>query len=326
MEQNILLSIMAIIVGFGLLVWGAERFVHGAAAIARNLGVSPLIIGLTVVGIGTSAPEILISVIAAYQGNPALAVGNALGSNIANIALVLGITAIIMPLTVKSETLRREYPIMFIIMLVALVLVVDQHLGRIDGLILISGLIVMTYWMIQQGKKKKHKRDPLEKEFEHEIPKISTRKAVLWFVIGLALLILSSRGLVWGSVNIAKAAGISDLVIGLTIVAIGTSLPELAASIMSALKKEHDIAIGNIIGSNMFNMLVVFGIPGLMSPHNIDPAILNRDFPFMIGLSIALFVTAYGFKGAGRINRYEGSLLLSGYAAYMVVLYYTAVA
>lgn len=323
MEQNILLSVMAIIVGFGLLVWGAERFVHGAAAIANNFGVSPLIIGLTIVGIGTSAPEILISMVAAYQGNPALAVGNALGSNITNIALVLGITAIVMPLTVKSETLRREYPIMFIIMLVALMLVMDNHLGQIDGLILISGLFVMLYWMIQTGRKQK--RDPMEKEFEQEIPEISTQKAFLWFAIGFILLLVSSRGLVWGSVNIAKAAGISDLVIGLTIVAIGTSLPELAASIMSALKKEHDIAIGNIIGSNMFNMLVVFGIPGLMSPHIIDSAILERDFPFMIGLSIALFITAYGFKGEGRINRYEGSILLGGYVSYMVVLYYTAI-
>ena len=324
MDQNILLSIMAIISGFGLLIWGAERFVHGAAAIANNFGVPPLIIGLTIVGIGTSAPEILISIIAAYGGNPALAVGNALGSNITNIALVLGITAIVMPITVKSETLRREYPIMFIIMLVALMLVMDEHLGQIDGAILISGLFVMLYWMIQQGKKQKH--DPLEKEFEQEIPEISTQKALLWFVIGLVLLIISSRGLVWGSVNIAKAAGISDLVIGLTIVAIGTSLPELAASIVSVLKKEHDMAIGNIIGSNMFNLLVVFGIPGLMSPHIIDPAILVRDFPFMIGLSIALFIMAYGFKGKGRINRYEGSLLLGGYVTYMIVLYYTAIA
>ena len=314
---------MAIIIGFGLLVWGAERFVHGAAAIAKNFGVSPLIIGLTVVGIGTSAPEILISVIAAYQGNPALAVGNALGSNITNIALVLGITAIVMPMTVKSETLRREYPIMFGIMLLSLLLVWDQHLGQIDGLILISGLFVMLFWMIRQGRKEKS--DPMEAEFEQEIPEISTQKAILWFVIGLILLLISSRGLVWGSVNIAKAAGISDLVIGLTVVAIGTSLPELAASITSVLKKEHDIAIGNIIGSNMFNLLVVFGIPGLISPHILDPAILQRDFPFMIGLSIALFLMAYGFRGEGRINRFEGSLLLGGYTAYMVVLYYTAV-
>ena len=324
MEQNILLSVMAIITGFGLLVWGAERFVHGAAAIAQNFGVSPLIIGLTVVGIGTSAPEILISIVAAYEGNPALAIGNALGSNITNIALVLGVTAIVTPMVVKSETLRREYPIMFIIMLVALALVLDNHLGRMDGIILVSGLFIMLYWMVVQGKKQK--RDPLEKEFEQEIPDISTKQALLWFFIGLVLLIISSRGLVWGSVNIAKAAGISDLVIGLTIVAIGTSLPELAASIMSAIKKEPDIAIGNIIGSNMFNMLVVFGIPGIMAPHTIDPAILDRDFPFLIVFSIALFIMAYGFKGEGRINRWEGGLLLTGYAAYMITLYYTAVA
>ena len=322
MEQNILLSIAAIVIGLGLLVWGAERFVHGASAIAKNYGVSPLIIGLTIVGIGTSAPEILISTIAAYQGNPALAVGNALGSNIANIALVLGITAIVMPLTVKSETLRREYPIMFAVMLLALVLVVDYHLGHLDGLILISGLFVMLYWMIQQGRKQK--RDPMEREFEQEIPDISNKNAFLWFVIGLTLLIISSRGLVWGSVNIAQAIGISDLVIGLTIVAIGTSLPELAASVMSALKKEHDIAVGNIIGSNMFNMLVVFGIPGLVAPHTLETSVLERDFPFMIGLSIALFIMAYGFKKQGRINRFEGGLLLCGYTAYMVTLYFTA--
>ncbi len=323
MEQNILLSITAIILGFGLLVWGAERFVYGASAIAKNFGVPPLIIGLTIVGIGTSAPEILISIVAAYQGNPALAVGNALGSNITNIALVLGITAIVMPLTVRSETLRREYPIMFMIMLVALALLIDNYLGVMDGIILIVGLFLMMLWMILQGKKQK--LDPMEKEFEQEIPQISTKKALFWFAVGFVLLIISSRGLVWGSVNIAKAAGISDLVIGLTIVAIGTSLPELAASIVSALKKEHDIAIGNILGSNMFNLLAVLGIPGLISPSIIDNDILTRDFPFMIGLSIALFIMAYGFKGEGRINRVEGGLLVGGYVTYMLVLYYTAI-
>jgi cation:H+ antiporter len=324
LEQTILLSIAAILIGFVLLVWGAERFVHGAAAIAQNFGVSPLIIGLTIVGIGTSAPEILISIVAASQGNPALAVGNALGSNITNIALVLGITALVVPLTIKSEILRREYPLMFFIMLVALMLVLDNHLGQIDGIILITGVFAMTYWMIQQAKKQKH--DPLEQEFEQEIPKIRNAEAFMWLAIGLILLIASSQGLVWGSINIAKAMGISDLVIGLTIVAVGTSLPELAASVASALKKEHDIAIGNIIGSNMFNLLVVFGIPGLLSPHIIDADILTRDFPFMIGLSIVLFLMAYGFKGKGRINRFEGGLLLGGYTTYMIVLYYTAIA
>ncbi len=319
MDTSLLLSLFAVISGFALLVWGADRFVHGAAATARNFGVSPLIIGLTIVGIGTSAPEILVSVMAAMQGNPALGVGNALGSNITNIALVLGATALITPLCVKSETLRREYPLMFAIMLVALLLVMDGELSRPDGLILMGGLGALLYWMIRMGLRQNH--DPMEREFESEIPHLTTGKALFWLIVGMLLLLGSSRILVWGAVNIAHALGISDLVIGLTIVAIGTSLPELAASVMSALRKEPDIAIGNVIGSNMFNLLAVLGLPGLISPHVLEPEILSRDFPFMIGLSIAMFVMAYGFRGDGRINRLEGLLLLGGYTAYMVTLY-----
>lgn len=325
MDNTIILSIIAVIGGFAVLVWGADRFVHGAAATARNLGVSPLIIGLTIVGIGTSAPEILISIIAAYEGTPELAVGNALGSNIANVALVLGTTALVFPLLVKSDTLRREYPVMFMIMVVALMLCIDGELGRLDGVILLVGLIAMILWMIKLGLRK-HEVDPLETEYEQEIPYMTTGKALFWVFVGMVLLLVSSRGLVWGAVNIAQALGVSDLVIGLTIVAIGTSLPELAASVASALKGEPDIALGNVIGSNMFNMLAVFSIPGLMTPHVLEPAVLNRDFPFMIGFSIALFVMAYGFKGHGKINRLEGALLLIGYFIYLGVLYYSATA
>jgi cation:H+ antiporter len=323
MDNTILLSVVAVIGGFILLVWGADRFVHGAAATARNLGVSPLIIGLTIVGIGTSAPEILISIIAAYEGTPELAVGNALGSNIANVALVLGTTALVFPLLVKSDTLRREYPVMFMIMVVALMLCVDGELGRMDGIILMLGLVAMIIWMVKLGMRK-HEVDPLETEYEQEIPYLTTGKAIFWLILGMALLLISSRTLVWGAVNIAQSLGVSDLLIGLTIVAIGTSLPELAASVASALKGEPDIALGNVIGSNMFNMLAVFGIPGLMTPHMLDPEVLSRDFPFMIGFSIALFIMAYGFKGHGKVNRFEGGLLLIGYAVYMIVLYYSA--
>ena len=325
MDNTILLSVIAIIGGFILLVWGADRFVHGAAATARNFGVSPLVIGLTIVGIGTSAPEILISIIAAYEGNPALAVGNALGSNITNIALVLGVTALLSPLLVKSETLRREYPIMFLIMLLALILCVDGDLSRLDGTILLCGLVIMMLWMVKLGLRK-HEIDPLEAEYEQEIPYLTTGKALFWLAVGMVLLLVSSRTLVWGAVNIAQAMGISDLIIGLTIVAIGTSLPELAASVMSALKGEPDIALGNVIGSNMFNLLAVLGLPGLIAPHVLDPAVLSRDFPFMIGFSIALFAMAYGFKESGKINRYEGALLLIGYIVYVVVLYFSAIA
>ena len=321
MNSGLLLSSSAVILGFVFLVWGADRFVHGAAATARNLGVSPMIIGLTIVGIGTSAPEILVSAIAAWQGNPALGVGNALGSNITNIALVLGATALITPLLVKSETLRREYPVMFSIMLLALVLLIDGEMSRLDGWILMLGLGLMILWMVLQGLRRDH--DPMEAEYEQEIPRISTSRALLWLAVGMILLLGSSRALVWGAVNIAHALGISDLIIGLTVVAVGTSLPELAASVISALRKEPDIAIGNVIGSNMFNLLAVLGLPGVIMPHALEPELLSRDFPYMIGLSIALFAMAYGFKGDGRLNRWEGLLLLLAYFAYLGWLYYS---
>lgn len=316
---DLLLPVAAVVGGFALLVWGADRFVLGAAATARNFGVSPLIIGLTIVGIGTSAPEILVSAMAAWQGNPALGVGNALGSNITNIGLVLGATAVITPLVVRSETLRREYPLMFAIMLFSLMLLLDGELSRLDGLLLLTGLVAMVYWMVRLGLRRDH--DPLEDEYAQEIPRLSTARSLFWLGLGLVLLLGSSRLLVWGAVDIARAFGISDLIIGLTIVAVGTSLPELAASVMSALRGEPDIAIGNVIGSNMFNLLAVLGLPGLIHPTALAPAVLNRDYVFMLGLSIALFAMAYGFRGDGRVNRLEGALLLGGYGAYLYVLY-----
>ena len=320
--MDLLISVLAILSGFVLLVWGADRFVHGAAATARNLGVSTLVVGLTVVGFGTSAPEILVSVMAAFSGNPGLAVGNAIGSNITNIGLVLGITALITPLAVNSTTLRREFPLMLLISLLALLLVLDLTLSHTDGIILISGLALMLFWLVHIAKQKKFP-EPMKSEYEREIPIIPLKKALLWVFIGLVVLLLSSRMLVFGAVNIAQMMGISDLVIGLTIVAIGTSLPELAASVMSALKNEPDIAIGNILGSNMYNLLAVLGAPGLIAPIPLEPSVLSRDFAFMIGLSITLFIFAYGFRGPGRINRFEGGALLGIYCSYMVVLYFS---
>jgi len=320
---DIFLFSLAIVMGFVLLVWGADRFVHGASATARNLGISPLIIGLTIVGFGTSAPEILVSIVAALEGNPGLAVGNALGSNIANIGLVLGTTALITPLLVKSETLRREYPAMFAVMLLTLALMFDNRLGRIDGVVLIGGLSLVLFWMVNLGLRKNH-IDPMAQEYEQEIPKISTPWAFFWLLLGFIVLLASSRALVWGAVNIATVMGVSDLIIGLTIVAIGTSLPELAASVMSAIRKEPDIAIGNIIGSNMFNLLAVLGAPALIAPLDLDPGVMSRDFPYMIGLSIALYTMAYGFRGPGRVNRFEGGVLLVAYIVYMIMLYFSA--
>lgn len=316
-----ILSIVAVLGGFGVLVWAADRFVVGAAALARNHGVSPLIIGLTIVGFGTSAPEILVSAIAAWDGSPGVGIGNAIGSNITNVGLVLGATALITPLAVRSETLKREFPILFAIMLLVLVLMLDQTLSRADGIILISGLAVMLYWLISIGLRSRG-RDPMVTEYAEVIPSdISSGIAVIWVLVGLSFMLLSSRAVVWGATAIAKYFGISDLVIGLTVVALGTSLPELAASIMSAIKKEHDIAIGNVLGSNMFNLLAVLGLPGLISPSKLDPELLSRDLPVMIGLTIALFAMSFGFGRQGKISRFEGAILLCAYISYMGWLY-----
>jgi arabinose-5-phosphate isomerase len=275
-----LLPILAVVGGLILLTWSAGRFVLGASCLARGLGVAPLLIGLTIVAFGTSAPEIVVSVLAALQGNPGLAIGNAIGSNIANIGLVLGLSALVTPLLVRSTILRQEFPILLLVSLLGFVLILDGTLGRIDGLILIAGLLLLTAWLIRSAMRG----------------------------LGLVVLMVSSRMLVWGSVEIAHALGVSDLVIGLTIVAIGTSLPELAASVMSALKGEHDIAIGNVIGSNMFNLLAVLGLPGLIHPAAIDPAVVTRDFPVMIGLTLLLLVLAYGVARTRPYQALRGGL------------------
>ncbi|MGD2082090.1 MAG: calcium/sodium antiporter [Chromatiales bacterium] len=315
-----LLDVLAIIAGLALLVWGADRFVTGAAATARNLGVAPMLIGLTVVGFGTSAPEILVSTMAALQGNSGLAIGNALGSNIANIALILGFTALIAPLQVQSETLRREYPMLLAVSLVTFLLMADTALGRVDGLILLCGLALVLTGMVRIGIRERDS-DPMLAEYAAEIPEhMPPRKATFWVIAGLGILLLSSRLLVWGAVNVAAAFGVSDLVIGLTIVAVGTSLPELAAAVAAALKNEHDIAIGNVIGSNMYNLLAVLSVPALIAPGPFEPDALHRDMPMMIALTVALFVMAYGFRGPGRINRLEGAILVLIFVAYQGVL------
>jgi len=319
-------QLVAVIAGFVLLVWGAERFVMGAAATARLLGVSPLLIGLTIVGFGTSAPEILVSAVASLQGNPGLAIGNAIGSNITNIALILGTTALIVPLAVDSGTMRREMPILIGTTVFAWLLLGDGKLGFVDGLALLFGLLVMLGWVIYVGLSSRDSKDPMATEYAAEIPTdLSLTQALLWLLVGGIILMIGSRILVWGAVEIAQHFGISDLIIGLTIVALGTSLPELAAAITSALKNEPDIAIGNVIGSNMFNLLAVLGIPGIISPSIVDPAVLGRDMPIMVALTVALLIMAYGFHGKGRINRLEAGLLLVAYAGYQTLLYFTAV-
>ena len=320
-------ELLAIAGGFILLTWSADRFVVGASAMAYNLKVSPLIIGLTIVGLGTSAPEMLVSAFASWQGNSGLAVGNALGSNIINTGLILGITAMIIPLNVHSSILKRELPILLLVMVVALLLLMDGTLGRLDGALLLTGMAVMLIWMIRLGRTSQTSEDPMSAEFADEIPTtLSMGRAVFWLVVGGLVLLGSSRLLVWGAVSIAQEMGVSDLVIGLTIVALGTSMPELAATVMSAIKNEHDIALGNVIGSNIFNLLVVLGLPGLINPATIDTEVLARDYPVMIGLTVALFVMAYGFRGPGRINRIEGTVLVLAFCAYQTLLYFNELA
>jgi cation:H+ antiporter len=315
-----IIDIVAIMGGFAGLIWTAERFVVGASAIANNLGVPPIIIGLTIVGFGTSAPEIFVSVIAALQGSPILGVGNALGSNIANIGLILGTTALVTPLVVRSETLSREFPMLMVVMLIAVGLVLDGKLSRVDGIFLQCMLVLLLYLLVRIALRSR-KTDPMNVEFTEEIPKrMPMSLAFTWFSIGLVGLVLSSRILVWGSVNVATSLGVSELIIGLTVVAIGTSLPEMAASIVGALKKEHDLVIGNIVGSNMFNLLAVYGLPGVISPVDLPDELLVRDFGSMIGITVIFFVMVYGFRRRGGLKKAEGAGLLAMFIAYQSYL------
>ncbi len=321
-----LLDTLAIIGGFVLLIWSADRFICGAAATARNFDVPPLIIGLTIVGFGTSAPEIMVAGFAAYDGSPALAIGNALGSNIANITLVLGSAALIAPLDVHSRIIKKELPILLVAMLLALALMRDMTLNRFDGFVLLSLLFLLMWWMTREGIRNQSK-DALTDEIIDELPdKMPTSRALFWLITGLVLLTISSKILVWGAVNMAVAFGVSDLIIGLTIIAVGTSLPELAASITGALKGEHDIVIGNVVGSNLFNTLGVLAVPGLIAPAALADGVMERDIPVVFLLTVALFVMAYGFRGMGRINRLEGGILLTAFFGYQGLLFFTAIA
>lgn len=320
-----LLDSLAIIAGFILLIWSADRFICGAAATARNLNISPLVIGLTIVGLGTSAPEMLVAAFASINGSPSLAIGNAIGSNITNIALVLGVAALIMPLDVHSRILKKELPLLIGALLLLLVLVIDNTLERTDGIILFGSLILLMWWITRQAIASRD-HDALQQEYQDELgDAMSMARAIFWLVLGLLMLMASSKLLVWGAVNIATDLGVSELVIGLTIIAIGTSLPELAASIAGALKNEHDIAIGNVVGSNLFNTLGVLAIPGLLAPSTLEAGIMEREIPVVFLLTIALFIMAYGFKGPGRINRIEAGLLVSAFFSYQILLYFTAV-
>ncbi|SFR59342.1 cation:H+ antiporter [Marinobacter daqiaonensis] len=312
-----LLALLAIAAGLILLVWSADRFVEGAAATASHLGMSPLLIGMVVIGFGTSAPELAVSAIAASDGNPGLALGNAYGSNITNIALIVGLVALVSPISVHSQILRKELPVLLGISLLAGWQLIDGSLSRLDGWVLLAVFAVVMTWSIVQGMR--GTGDPLGGEIESELAAhpMPLKRAIMWLVVGLVLLLISSRMLVWGAVYVAQGLGVSDLIIGLTIVAIGTSLPELAAGLAAVRKNEHDLILGNILGSGIFNTLAVVGIAATIEPMAVESSVLYRDWMVMMALTVALFVMGFGLFGGKRmVNRPEGAILLVAYVAY----------
>ena len=309
------LAFLAVIFGLVLLVWSADRFVEGSASTARHFSVPPLLIGMVIVGFGTSAPEMVVSALAASQGNPGIALGNAYGSNIANIALILGLTALISPIVVHSQVLRKELPILVLITGLAAWQLTDNHISRLEALFLLAVFVALMAWSIRTGLTQPDDAFGNETQ-EAGIGSTSIRWAVIWMLVGLLLLIIASRILVWGAVTLAQSFGVSDLIIGLTIVAVGTSLPELASSVIAARKGEHDIALGNILGSNLFNTLAVVGIAGTIHPMTVGSEVLYRDVLVMSLLTLSLFVFGIGSKKSGRINRPGGALLMTSYFCY----------
>lgn len=303
----------SVVVALGLvgLLWSADRFVGAAAATAYRAGMSIMLVGMTIVSIGTSAPEIVVSVMASLDGAPDLATGNALGSNIANIALVLGVTALVVPIPVRFTIVRRELPLLLGATGLAGYALADGSLDRLDAALLVALLVFSLWWLFRA--------DEAEQEMADDIPGMALGKAIGWLVLTLAVMIASSRALVWGATELARTFGVSELVIGLTVVAIGTSLPELAACVASALKRHHDLAIGNVIGSNLFNMLAVLPVPALLAPGATDPAAAGRDFPVMLGLTLLLAALLL-WQRRGRLGRWIGALLACTYALYLTWL------
>ncbi|MEJ2138141.1 MAG: calcium/sodium antiporter [Gammaproteobacteria bacterium] len=313
-----LLDIIYTVCGFALLIWGADRFVIGAEATASALGVPPLLIGLTIVGFATSAPEIMVSISAASEGLTPMAVGNAVGSNIANVGLVLGAAAMIQPITSSaSVTLRKELPILILLTPATLLLFLDQRIDRMDATILLGALALFIFWMTRLGLRMGAEKDPIVAELVNEIPAgISIGKAGIWLAVGFAALLAGAELLVSGAASLAIHFGVSNLVIGLTVIAIGTSLPELAVSVVSAIKGDAGIAVGNVIGSNVFNLLAVVGVAGWISPADLDPSLLYLHYPVMIGFTLPLLLIAYNPFGNNGLSRLAGFLLVAAFLAY----------
>ncbi|WP_062287861.1 calcium/sodium antiporter [Demequina phytophila] len=321
-------AILATLLGLLALAWSADKFVSGASAVATHLGMAPLLVGMLVVGFGTSAPELVVSSFAAAGGNPEIALGNAMGSDIANIGLILGTTAILIPIAVHRGVLSREMPVLLGITLLLAVVMADGSIGRGDAVILLAALGVQLAWSILSARRARP-TDPVD-ELAREVEErerragMSRRAAWAWTIGGIVLLVIASRLLVWGAVGIAERLGWSDLVIGLTVVAIGTSAPELAAAVAAARRRETELVLGNVIGSNIFNTLAVVGIAALIAPMAVDAEAISRDLPVLLAMTAALLIMGFRPRTHGRINRVEGAALLAAWIAYTAVLVVTA--
>lgn len=316
----LVIEFLVLIGGLVLLIWSADKFVASAVAIARQMGVSKLLIGLTVVSIGTSAPEILVSLDAALEGKPEIAIGNAIGSNIANIGLVLGMTALVVPLPFALSVLKFEMPwLLLATLLVAVILLWDYELSRIDGVILLVMLSVGMHQMFRSARKRSELPEGLEEELE-EIEEMTKLQSWGWLVFGALLLLGAAHMVVWSASAIAEWLGIPYMVVGLTIVALGTSLPELAATMTAATKGHPEIAIGNVVGSNILNILAVLPVPALLDPYTLSPVEIWRDFGAMFAFTILLALFAYGIRSRKIVTRFEGFVLLLGYFSYMALL------
>ncbi len=313
------IELTLLVLGFVALIWSADKFLSGAAATATNMGVSKMMIGLTVVSVGTSAPEIVVATMAALDGTSLLAVGNAIGSNIANIGLVLGITAIITPLPFSRNVRRKELPWLLGATFLAVILMFDRHLGFVDGLILLLGLAYILWQLVVSQSDPEYSTDAIADELD-ELPEMTNKQSIFWLAIGLIVLLASAQVLVYAATNIASTLGVSDMIIGLTIVAVGTSLPELAATVGSALKGQPDIAIGNVVGSNILNILAVLAVPGLINETDMNYAALWRDSGLMLALTLMLALFAYGINSRAVITRFEGAVMLMAWMGYNLLL------
>jgi len=315
-----LISIISLVSGFILLIWSADAFTDNGAKIANIFKISPLIIGILIFGFGTSAPEMLVSGLAAFEGHPELSVGNAFGSNILNIALVLGVTAMIMPIKIELKVIKKEWFYLMFATLIAGLLLWDRHLGVIDGTILFGLLVVFLLYTFNESKKDHHEFDDLSSKIDID------QKGKIWSIllISFIVLLVSAKLIVYGGTSLAVQFGVSDLIIGLTVVALGTSLPELAVSITGAIKKQHAMVVGNIIGSNLFNTVGVLAIPGLISPLYVPEKLITRDYPFMLVLTalIFLFVASNKFSKESAISRLEGVLFIFILFFYLYLLFW----